>query len=63
MDEGDPTAAGPPTRGFIYQSVPGLAAALEGRIEIRNPVAYMMNAGAAFFEESGDRAFRRLGTQ
>jgi hypothetical protein len=63
MDEGDPPAGRPLARGFIHQAVPGQPASFQRRIEIGNPVAYMMNTGAAFFEEPGDRAFRGLGAQ
>ena len=54
MDEGDPAAAGSLTGNLVHQAIPRLPAPFERGIEIRNPVADVMNAGTAPLEEAGN---------
>lgn len=63
MDKGDSPAGGSAARSFVNQAVAGLAAAFQCGIQVRDAVAYVMNAGAALFEEPGNRALRSLRTQ
>ena len=56
MDKGDSPAGGPAARSFVDQVVAGLAATFQCGIQVRDAIAYVMNAGAVFFEKLRDRA-------
>ena len=58
MQECDAPATGTTARNLIHQLVTRGPAALEGGIEVGDPVTDVMNAGTAFFEEASDRAVR-----
>ena len=59
MDEGDPASAGTAARHLVDQAIARGPAGGEGGIQIRHPIAQVMDAGTATLEEPGDRAVRR----
>lgn len=58
MEKGDPPLAGAPARGFVNQAVAGLPAGGEGRVEVGDPIAEVVDAGAVALEVFSDRAVR-----
>jgi hypothetical protein len=56
VDEGNPPASGSSPGNLVDQLIPGGPAALQGRVEVGNPIADVMNSGPPLFEESGHRA-------
>ncbi len=58
MQKGDPSSPGSPARGVIDGLVARAAAGREGRVEIGDPEAEVVNPGAMTFEEPGDRRAR-----
>src|SRR5690349_12488282 len=58
MQEGDAPPAGTPARDLVDESIPRRAAPLECLLEVRDTVADVMDAGAAFGEKLGDGAGR-----
>ena len=63
MEERDPPPSRAAPRGLIHQPVAGLAARSQGRVQIGNPVAEMVNAGAAPGQESRHRAVGIMGSE
>src|SRR5262245_50999364 len=62
MHECDASPAGPTSGRLVDEAVPRGAAARERAVEIRDPVAHMMNAGTALGDElrDGTRGIERL---
>jgi hypothetical protein len=58
MHEGNPAAGGPCTWHLVYQTVSGGPTSLECRVEIGNPIADVVNAGASPGQEFPNRAVR-----
>lgn len=61
MNEGDPVATSSRPGNLIDQSISGSRCRSEGLVQIGDPVADMVNAGAPPGEESGDGAVGSLG--
>ncbi len=55
MEKGNASARGAAARRVIHESITGGATLLQGLVEVGDPVAHMMNTGAATGDELGDR--------
>lgn len=58
MEKGDAPPAGAPARGFINRAAAGLPAGSQRRVEVGDPVAEVVDAGAVALEIFSDRALR-----
>lgn len=59
MDEGDPASAGSGAWHLVDQAIARSPAGGERGIQIRDPIAQMVDAGTASLEEPGNGAVRR----
>ena len=55
MNEGDPVASGPGPRSLVDEAISGSAARGKSRVEVRHPIADVVNAWPSFGEKPGDR--------
>ncbi len=58
VDKGNPAPAGTAARVLVHQLVAMTTAGLEGALQIRHPVADVVNTGPPFGEKLGDGAVR-----
>ena len=63
MEKGDPPSTGSAAGCVVHQLESGGSARCQGRVQVGDAIAEMMDAGAPPGEESGDRAVGVAGAQ